>query len=91
MLLFSLAAHDFLYLYTRIRFSVNKSNYLFKGKSRISRDGLNNINLSIHFKFPNQTVFVEFSLASLGCNYMNLPRISRLSFLIGENKAKTIT
>ena len=90
MLQFSLAAHDFLYLYTRIHI-VNKSNFLFKGKSRISTDGLDNINLSIHFKFPNQTVFVEFSLASLGCNYINLPRISRLSFLIGENKAKTIT
>ena len=47
MLQFSFAAHDFLYLYTHIRFSVNKPNFHFKGKGRISTDGFNKINLSI--------------------------------------------
>ena len=32
MLQFSFAAHDFLYLYRHIRFSVNKPNFHFKGK-----------------------------------------------------------
>ena len=47
MLQFSFAAHDFLYLYTHIRFSVNKPNFHFRGKGRISTDGFNTINLSI--------------------------------------------
>ena len=64
MLQFSFAAHDFLYLYTHIRFSVNKPNFHFKGKGRISTDGFNKINFSIL-----QFIFMEFSLASLGCNY----------------------
>ena len=47
MLRFSFAANDFLYLYTHIRFMVNKPNFHFKRKSRISTDGFNKINLSI--------------------------------------------
>ena len=40
-------SHDFLYLYTHIRFSVNKPNFHFKGKCKIPTDGFNKINLSI--------------------------------------------
>ena len=47
MLQLSFAAHDFLYLYTQIRFSVNKPNFHFKGITRISTDGFSKINLSI--------------------------------------------
>ena len=47
MLQFSFAAHEFLYLYTHISFSVNKPNFNFKGKSNISTDSFNKINLSI--------------------------------------------
>ena len=47
MLQFSFAAHDFQYLYRHIRFSANKPNFYFKGKSRISTDGFIEINLSI--------------------------------------------
>ena len=47
MLQFSFAAHEFLYLYIHICFSVNKSNFHFKGKGSISTDGFNKINLSI--------------------------------------------
>ena len=74
MLQFSFAAHDFLYLYKHIRFSVNKPNFYFKGKGRISTDGFDKINLSI-LQFNILTVyhfseiFVEFSIADLKCNY----------------------
>ena len=47
MLQLSFAAHNFLYLYTHIRFSVNKPNFHFKGKGRISTDGLYKIGFSI--------------------------------------------
>ena len=46
MLQFSFAAHESLYLYKHILFSVNKSNFHFKGKGRISTDGFNEINRS---------------------------------------------
>ena len=47
MLQFSFVAHIFLYLYTHIRFTVNKSNFHFREKSWICIDGFNKINLSI--------------------------------------------
>ena len=47
MVQFIFAGHDFLYLYTHIRFIVNKPDFHFKGESRISKDGVNKINLSI--------------------------------------------
>ena len=47
MLQFSFAAHDFLYLYIRIRFSANKPNFPFEGKGRISADGFNKSNFSL--------------------------------------------
>ena len=52
MLQFSFAAHDFLYIYTHIRFSVNKPNFHFKGKGRISINDFNKINLSV-LQFSN--------------------------------------
>ena len=79
MIQFSFAADEFLYFSTDIRFSVNKPNFSFKGKSRISTDGFNKINVSVLqfniLKFPSQTnchfseIFAEFSLTNLGCNY----------------------
>ena len=46
MLQFSFAAHDCLYLYPN-SLQCNKSNFPFKGKSRISIDSFNKINISI--------------------------------------------
>ena len=71
MLQFSFAAHDFLYLYTHIRFSVNKPNFHFKGKGRISTDGFNKINLSIlqfnilNFQIKQFIIFQKFSWNSV--------------------------
>ena len=71
MLQFSFAPHDFLYLYTHIRFSVNKPNFHFKGKSRISTDGFNKINLSIlqfnilNFQIKQFVIFHKFSWNSV--------------------------
>ena len=86
---------------TYIPFSVNKSNFHFKGKCRISID--NKINLSI--LQVNIRNLRKFSLANLGCSYelnwnnlrkneviiQTFLKIRRLSFFIGENKRKTIT
>ena len=63
MLQLSFAAHDFLHLYTQICFSVNKPNFHFKGKTRISTDGFSKINLSIlQFNILNSQIkqFVIF-------------------------------
>ena len=66
MLRFSFAAHDFLYLYKHICFSVNKLNFYFKGKSWISTDSLNNINLIIlqfnilNFQLKQFVIFHKF-------------------------------
>ena len=58
MLQFGFAANDFLYLYTHIRFSVNKPNFHFKGMGRISTDGFNKINLSmLQFNILNFQIF----------------------------------
>ena len=79
MLQFSFAAHDFLYLYTHTGFSINRSNFHFKEKGKISTNGFNKLNLIIlQFNILNfqikqfivfSKIFVEFSLADLGCNY----------------------
>ena len=47
MLQFNFAAHNFLYLYTHICLSINKPNFHFKEKGKISTDGFNKINLII--------------------------------------------
>ena len=71
MLQFSFAAHDFLYLYTHIGFSVDKPNFYFKGKSRISKDGFNKINFSIlqfnilNFQIKHFVIFQKFSWIKL--------------------------
>ena len=67
MLQFSFAAHDFLYLYIHIRFSANKPNFHFKGKSRISADGFNKSNFSLlqlnilDFQLKQLTIFRKLS------------------------------
>ena len=66
MLQLSFAAHDFLYLYAHIRVSVNKPNFHFKGKGRISADVLNKISLSIlqfnilNFQIKQSIIFRNF-------------------------------
>ena len=66
MLKFRFAAHDFWYVYTHIRFSVNKPNFHFKKKGRISADGFNKINpitLEFHilnFQFKQFIIFRKF-------------------------------
>ena len=71
MLQFSFAAHDFLYFYTHIRFSVNKPNFHFKEKDRISTDGFNKINLRIlqfntlNFQIKQFVIFQNFSWNSV--------------------------
>ena len=71
MLQFSFAAHDFLYLYTHIRFGVNKPNCHFKEKGRISTDDFNKINLSIlqfnilNFQIKQFIIFQKFSWNSV--------------------------
>ena len=53
-------------LYTHFCFSVNKPNFYFKGKSRISTDGFNKIDLSIlqfnilNFQFEQFVIFQKF-------------------------------
>ena len=67
MLQFSFAAHDFLHLYTHIRFSINKPNFHYKGKGRISKDGFNKINLStLQFNILNIQIkqFIIFQKCS---------------------------
>ena len=65
MLQFSFAAHDFLYLYTHIGFSVSMTN--FKGKNRISTDAFNKIKLIIlqfnilNFQIKQFIIFPKFS------------------------------
>ena len=70
-----------LYILTHIHFSVSKSNFHFKGRSGISTDSFNKINVGIlqfnivnfqikqFYHFPE--IYLEFSLANLGCNYWN--------------------
>ena len=71
MLQFSFAAHDFLYLYTHIRFRVNKPNFHFIGKSSISTDDFNKMNLSIlqfnilNFQIKQFVIFRKFSWDSV--------------------------
>ena len=71
ILQFNFAAHDFLYLYTHIGFSVNKPNFHFKGKGRISTDGFNQINLSmlqfniLNFQIKQFIIFQKFSWNSV--------------------------
>ena len=71
MLQFNFAAHDFLYLYTHIRFSINKPNFDFKGKGRILTDGFNKINLGtlqfnvLNFPIKQFIMFQEFSWNSV--------------------------
>ena len=71
MLQFSFAAHDFLYLYTHIRFSINKPNFYYKGKGRIFTDGFNKINLStiqfnvLNFQIKQFIIFQKFSWNSV--------------------------
>ena len=72
MLQFSFAAHVFSYLYTHIRFSVNKPNFRFKEKGKISADGFNKSNVSIlQFKILNVQIkrfiiFQKFSWIQFG-------------------------
>ena len=60
-----------MYLYTHIRFSVNKPNFYFKGKSKISTDGCNKIDLSIlqfnilNFRIKQFIIFQKFSWNSV--------------------------
>ena len=67
MLQFGFAAHHCLYIYTHIRFSVNKPNFHFKGIGRISTDGSNKINLSmfqfnvLNFQIKQFIIFQKFS------------------------------
>ena len=63
-------------IFKHIPFSVNKSNFHFKEKSRISTDSFNNIYLRmLQFNIVNSKsnnlseIFVEFSLVNLRCNY----------------------
>ena len=71
MLQFSFAAHDFLYLYTHIRFSINKPNFHYQGKCRISTDGCNKINVSTlqfnisNFQIKQFIIFQKFSWNSV--------------------------
>ena len=71
MLKFSFAAHDFWYVYTHIRFSVNKPNFHFKKKGRISADGFNKINLItlefhiLNFQFKQFIIFQKISWNSV--------------------------
>ena len=71
MLQFSFAAHNFLYLYTHIRFSMNKPNFHYKGKDRISTDGFNKINLStlqfnvLNFQTKRCIILQKFSWNSV--------------------------
>ena len=71
MLQFSFAAHGFLYLYTHIRFNVNKPYFPFKGNGKISGDGFNKINLSIlqfnilNVQIKQLIIFQKFSWDSV--------------------------
>ena len=71
MLQFSFAARIFLYFYTQIHFSVNKPNFYFKGKGRISTDVFSKINLSIlqlnilNLQIKQFVIFKKFSWNSV--------------------------
>ena len=60
-----------MYLYTHIRFSVNKPNFYFKRKSKISTDGCNKTDLSIlqfnilNFRIKHFIIFQKFSWNSV--------------------------
>ena len=48
------------YVFKHVAFSVSKSNFHFKGKSRISTDSFNKTNLSIpqfNIKISNETIY----------------------------------
>ena len=100
MLQFSFAAHDFLYLYKHIHLSLNKPNFHFKGKGRVSTNGFNIINLSIlqfnvlNFQIKQFIIFQKFSwnfVQPIWGVIVNLAEIRQLSFLQTKTKKKTIT
>ena len=55
-------------IFTHIPLIVNKSNFHFKRKSRITTDNFNKINVNI-LRFSIANFQIKFSLANQGCDY----------------------
>ena len=55
-------------IFTHIPLIVNKSNFHFKRKSRITTDHVNKINVNM-LQFSIVNFQIKFSLANQGCDY----------------------